>query len=618
MGCIGCLRFVNLILLFLRATLGSQVAHAASVNTSVAGANPVPVFYHFRHRRHHARALEPSANVHEEDAGGDARAQDDRVEKHDRAKKKDESADDKRDPNDGRGSHRKDESADDKRAPKDGRVRKDDPDEKGDRTEKDKPKRATTEDDEDDRLRPAVATCGGNQDTQGKKQLERENGKGCVFPFEYLGRRYNECIEVDSPGKPWCQTSGKEMEERGMVRWGFCNPEGKPCPPSFQDDPVDVGRNGAIAESSKKLQDDEYLIARWFAWEVWKPLVIIVAILFLFSELIGPALETKAGQPSFMTRSLVFAAQMTVTQIAAYFLARPGLAATHHILGIISVNWALSVVLLISGICIRMRSLRIVSSVMDDSSVFLSLYTRFVMVALLVYGIIDETEAQYASVAGMAGLFALGLAMASSGVFQDYVAYLYIRFDDVFEEDDVVNVSGERVVRVRRITVRHIEVESFDDAAPHYIPNRTITGDCIVNLTRDTGRLECTSIPLEASIPAKRLEAIVQGVHLIFKSSADGFNALNGNRYPCQFDIESCHAYIGEMPAGGKDVRQIKLNLRLRGKYWYSNPPPWNRGGEEPDAKIRDMEWFMPWQFQKEWFYLEVQKLLENQEALGL
>ena len=41
----------------------------------------------------------------------------------------------------------------------------------------------------------------------------------CHFPFEYSGREYQSCIEVDSPGLPWCSTTGKFSNDT----WGYCD-----------------------------------------------------------------------------------------------------------------------------------------------------------------------------------------------------------------------------------------------------------------------------------------------------------------------------------------------------------------------------------------------------------
>ena len=43
-----------------------------------------------------------------------------------------------------------------------------------------------------------------------------ENGIRCVMPFPYQGKYYENCIDIDNGGVPWCYTSTEKKH------WGVC------------------------------------------------------------------------------------------------------------------------------------------------------------------------------------------------------------------------------------------------------------------------------------------------------------------------------------------------------------------------------------------------------------
>lgn len=77
---------------------------------------------------------------------------------------------------------------------------------------------ATTEDYDQDKSygfcpETALSTVGGNAE-----------GYPCVFPFTFLGNKYNSCTSSGrSDGKLWCATSSSYDDDR---KWGFCPDQG--------------------------------------------------------------------------------------------------------------------------------------------------------------------------------------------------------------------------------------------------------------------------------------------------------------------------------------------------------------------------------------------------------
>ncbi|CAH2324758.1 72 kDa type IV collagenase [Pelobates cultripes] len=77
---------------------------------------------------------------------------------------------------------------------------------------------ATTEDYDKDKTygfcpETALSTVGGNSE-----------GSPCVFPFTFLGNKYNSCTTSGrSDGKLWCATSSNYDDDR---KWGFCPDQG--------------------------------------------------------------------------------------------------------------------------------------------------------------------------------------------------------------------------------------------------------------------------------------------------------------------------------------------------------------------------------------------------------
>ena len=86
------------------------------------------------------------------------------------------------------------------------------------------------------------------------------------------------------------------------------------------------------------------------------------------------------------------------------------------------------------------------------------------------------------------------------------------------------------------------------------------------------------------------------------EDEAGGFTALNGTRYENQIDVGGCMVHISDnVAAAAKELRQLNLSLKLAGKYWFSNPPPWtDEKASEPPKEKRQWDWATPWKYQVE------------------
>ena len=63
-------------------------------------------------------------------------------------------------------------------------------------------------------------TIGGGDGNEGKK---------CIFPFKYNGKKFNHCISKTKNDKPWCSTKVSKGQHHVAQagNWGYCGPS---CP----------------------------------------------------------------------------------------------------------------------------------------------------------------------------------------------------------------------------------------------------------------------------------------------------------------------------------------------------------------------------------------------------
>ena len=64
---------------------------------------------------------------------------------------------------------------------------------------------------------------------KGQKILEAQNAP-CIFPFSYKNKEYNNCIDTDSEGGPWCATAVSATlvpKNKIMIKYGYCPENGR-------------------------------------------------------------------------------------------------------------------------------------------------------------------------------------------------------------------------------------------------------------------------------------------------------------------------------------------------------------------------------------------------------
>lgn len=469
-----------------------------------------------------------------------------------------------------------------------------------------------------------MPTCGGTQDMKGTVQMEQTHGRPCKFPFYYEDEWYYECTTKDNDGVPWCRVEFPPKGEEGPIRWALCNPDRKPCP----ETPANLGQDQANAAAAEKVADATQKLEHFFSYNYWRPLFFCSAALLLFSEVIGPAVDVCTGK-SFLGKATVFFCQMFSFLLVGAIYSDPSAAAAQHILALSFVMVSIGLLLLLAALLLRMRracskegsysdGLGIVA---NDISDVLPGVSRAVIVVLLVYGILDDVGVEWTGVAAVAAVVSLGITLATTGIASDFLAYVFIRLGGWFREGDVIYIAGE-AVSVTGITWRYTEVYRGSTRSPLYVPNKDVGFAQVNNQSRDNGRCVFKTIPLEPSLSAAQLESIVKEMwQLLYAFGGDkSFVALNGEKYESQLDVDGSAVYLSDRPAAqsAKELSQMTITLKLAGKYWYSNPPPWtDKEKPEPKKEDRQYDWCAPWNYQVEYVLLEVQKILEVHGALG-
>jgi len=365
------------------------------------------------------------------------------------------------------------------------------------------------------------------------------------------------------------------------------------------------------------------MLERFFSWIYWQPIALCSLTLLFYSEVVGPFMDKKVGA-GFLSHGIVFVLQMVSFFVVAAIFNRPDAAASQHILALSTIMLISSVFVLLGMIILKIRGVgkgTWTAALLDDISEVMRPFSRMVVVFLLIYGTLEDINTEWAGVAAFAGLFVFGIAMATTSVISDFLAYVFIRMNGWFTEGDFIYYNGnmQRVVNIHwRFTQTMMFGSNGFEQCAMYIPNGRLGNAELVNQTQDAGRWVIKNIPLPPQTSGAALEAIVKEIWVLLKSY-DGkqFTALNGDTHENQLNIASCGVMISDSGASSsaKELSQVMLTVKLKGLYSYSTPPPFTGEGEEPEMHERQWDWLGPWQAHQERVLIEVQKVLDKHTA---
>merc|ERR1719230_1240585 len=200
----------------------------------------------------------------------------------------------------------------------------------------------------------------------------------------------------------------------------------------------------------------------------------------------------------------------------------------------------------------------------------------------------------------------LGVALSISGVIGDVLAHVFIRMDNHFKEGDFVIFDGT-LIQIVDLGWRHAVGVSDDNQARIYIPNAELTDAALVNQSQDTGREVEVNIPVD--LDSDKLDQTLKNAwDLLRQTGEEGFSfkGNDGKNYQNQFASDDCSAWIKESCDG--------IVITLVGKYFFSEPPPFDGEGEPEDKVWRQQDWEHGWYMQVEWFSLALKR---KNEKLG-
>lgn len=382
---------------------------------------------------------------------------------------------------------------------------------------------------------------------------------------------------------------------------------------------------------------------QWFQWWYWRPIVYCGVTLLFFSEVVGPILDCLV-EKSLLGECTLFFVQMMAFMLVAVVSVTPHAAGAEHILALSTIMMALSFLAFLYAVGLKLKTVaapvaagvsggqesaqastsRIdekgndpVNKIMNDISYLFRPFSRCVLVFLVVMGILEEVSADWGGLVTIAAFLALGLAFAVSGIALDLMSHVFIRIDDHFRERDFLIYDGD-MIRVTKVTWRYVIAIHWKTRAEMYIPNNHFISKVVRNQSKDIGRVLNASFPISGSTPADAVQAIVKKCWAVLRSTSEEgftFEALNGERLENGIDAKKTKLFLKKVETvdSTTEFAAAELHLKLVGLHHFSRPPPWKGDpGAKPRDEERQLEWEAHWNFQVEWFLLEVKKIVEQ------
>jgi len=251
--------------------------------------------------------------------------------------------------------------------------------------------------------------------------------------------------------------------------------------------------------------------------------------------------------------------------------------------------------------------------VTDDLGGLFRPFSQLIVVFLILQGVLEETAADWGNLVMLASVIGLGVAFAMSGVIKDIVCYIFIRLNDYFSEGEYIIIKGD-LYRVQQIHWCYIQAYCNPTRSITFIPNSEVALSIVNNQSRDNSRVSKVELPLPLGVKAEALKAIVSGAWKVLQNLEEtGFTGSNGKKYECQIIVNKSLIYIKDVGfCGASGEPNFNLELKLYGKYYHSKPPKWTKEEPEPKMEARQREWQPLWNFQMEWFLLEVKTIIES------
>jgi hypothetical protein len=357
------------------------------------------------------------------------------------------------------------------------------------------------------------------------------------------------------------------------------------------------------AEKAKELQqgveEEQAAVDQWFTWPFWRLITMCALSLLVFTEIVFPVSFCTIGK-NLLVATTIFLAEMLSFLITGCAYANSEAAGATHALVLAAVMCAIALLFFLGAVGLKFQKLTKAQELVcnDLSSIFRPI-SYVVIVFLVVHGLLEETSSDWGNLTVMASMLGLAVAFAMSGVVND-VSYLLIRVNEYFQEGDFIYFDGE-LFQIKHVYWCYTFAYRPKTRSDMFIPNSAIAGGAVNNQSHDNGRVFEHDVGLPDGLSTEGKQAFIKNAwDLLAKLETNGFTGLNGQKYDCQVDIKKSSIYL-DSPGN--------LHFKLAGLYYFSNPPQWKMDAPEPEKEKRQMEWAAPWNYQVEWFILEMKKI---------
>lgn len=359
---------------------------------------------------------------------------------------------------------------------------------------------------------------------------------------------------------------------------------------------TDKEKEAELKEASKNEKD---MVDQWFTWPFWRLIVMCATTLLFFTEIVFPVSFCMLGK-NLLVATLVFLVEMLSYLITGCAYADAKSAGATHALVLAAVMCAIALLFFLGAVSMKMQKLtKSQELVCNDLATVFRPISYLVIIFLIVHGLLEETSSDWGNLTVFASMMALAVAFAMSGIFNDMMGYIVIRANEWFGEGDYIHFDGE-LHQVKHVYWCYTYAYKPSTRSDMFIPNSAIAGGALNNQSKDNGRVFEHDVGLPDLSTDGKKAFIKDAWALLSKLEKEGFTALNGQKYDCQVDIKKTSIYLTDPGT---------LHFKLAGLYYFSHPPQWKMDSPEPKPEARQMEWAAPWNYQIEWFILEMKKI---------